>query len=202
MQELIQRIQQGEVITDQAFDACLDAGVKRHSSTHYTPVAVAIEAAQFLCGGIEGSAKILDVGSGVGKFCLIAASNCENAFFMGVEQRANLAAVADSLAEQSKLDNLGFLCANVMGVSFKDFDAFYLFNPFYEHLEPFSAIDESIDLDQQMYDIYSGYVRKQLQGMPKGTRVASYFGMGDEMPLNYDLIAQMFDGNLKLWQRR
>jgi hypothetical protein len=89
-----------------------------------------------------------------------------------------------------------------MNVRFADFQGVYLYNPFYEHLQPFSAIDESIELDADYYEIYCGYVRKQLQSMPKGTRVVTYFGGGDEIPLNYDLVKQSFHNDLKCWQRR
>jgi hypothetical protein len=63
-------------------------------------------------------------------------------------------------------------------------------------------MDETIELDADYYEIYCGYVRKQLQRMPKNTRVVTYFGGGEEIPLNYDLVKQGFHNDLKCWQRR
>ena len=199
---VITALQQGDLPSDAQFDACMPNAVRRHTSTHFTPVAVAIEAAQFLCSGDVSKPNILDVGSGMGKFCLTAAAMFDQAHFTGVEQRKVLNDVADELLEASQLNNVGFLCGNVMNVKFADFQGFYLYNPFYEHLQPFSAMDESIDLDADYYEIYCGYVRKQLQALPKGTRVVTYYGGGEEIPMNYDLVKQAFNNDLKCWQKR
>jgi SAM-dependent methyltransferase len=199
---VLAQLRRGDLPTDLAFDACMPLLARRHTSTHFTPVDVAVEAAQFLCSGEWPNPKILDVGSGMGKFCLVAGAMFEQAHFTGVEQRKGLCDVADVLLEYSDLNNVGFLCGNIMNVRFADFQGVYLYNPFYEHLQPFSAIDESIELDADYYEIYCGYVRKQLQSMPKGTRVVTYFGGGDEIPLNYDLVKQSFHNDLKCWQKR
>ncbi|MEY3716280.1 MAG: hypothetical protein RL285_155 [Bacteroidota bacterium] len=202
IKSVIQLLKAGEIPSDTDFDACIPTAVRRHTSTHFTPVEVSVAAAQFLCGGDWKNPKILDVGSGMGKFCLVAGAMFDHAHFTGVEQRKLLCDVADDLLEICELNNVGFLCGNIMNVRFADFQGVYLYNPFYEHLQPFSAMDESIDLDADYYEIYCGYVRKQLQGMPKGTRVATYFGGGEEIPLNYDLVKQAFNNDLKCWQRR
>lgn len=200
--EWVQAIKRGDVVSDEQFDACLNSFTKRHSATHYTPCDVAIQATQFLCAEAGVGHRILDVGAGVGKFCLMGAALMEHVHFFGIEQRRSLCAMANELVDQSGLNNVSLFCGNVMILNFSDYAGFYLFNPFYEHLEPFSAMDESIDLDPDYYEIYCGYVRKQLQTMPKGTRVVTYFGGGEEIPLNYDLIQQSFHDDLKCWQRR
>ncbi len=199
---VVAQLQQGQLPSDLVFDACMPVGTRRHTSTHFTPVDVAVEAAQFLCSGAWENPKILDVGSGMGKFCLVGGAMFEQAHFTGVEQRKSLCDVADQLLEYSELNNVGFLCGNIMNVKFSDFQGVYLYNPFYEHLQPFSAMDETIELDADYYEIYCGYVRKQLQRMPKNTRVVTYFGGGEEIPLNYDLVKQGFHNDLKCWQRR
>jgi SAM-dependent methyltransferase len=199
---VVAQLQRGDLVSDEQFDACLNAFTKRHTATHYTPCDVALQAAQFLCAEVGPGHRILDVGSGVGKFCLMGAALMQDVHFFGIEQRSALCTMADELADQSGLNNVSFLCGNAMNLNFKDYTGFYLYNPFYEHLEPFSAIDETIDLDEEYYHIYCGYVRKQLQGMPKGTRVVTYFGGGEEIPLNYDLVQQSFHNDLKCWQRR
>ncbi len=202
IKSVIAQLQQGDLPLDSAFDACMPMDVRRHTSTHFTPVEVAVEAAKFLCGGQHTKPKILDVGSGMGKFCLVGGAMFEQAHFTGVEQRKSLCGVADQLLDNSGLNNVGFLCGNIMNVRFADFQGFYLYNPFYEHLQPFSAMDESIDLDADYYEIYCGFVRKQLQALPKGSRVVTYFGGGEEIPLNYDLVNQAFNNDLKCWQKR
>lgn len=200
--EWVQAIKRGDVVSDEQFDACLNSFTKRHSATHYTPCEVALHATQFLCAEAGEGHRILDVGAGVGKFCLIGAALMEDVHFFGIEQRRSLCTVADELVDQSGLNNVSLLCGNAMILNFSDYTGFYLYNPFYEHLEPFSAIDESIDLDADYYEIYCGYVRKQLQALPKGTRVVTYYGGGEEIPMNYDLVKQAFNNDLKCWQKR
>ena len=200
--EWVQAIKRGDVVSDEQFDACLNSFTKRHSATHYTPCEVALHATQFLCAEAGEGHRILDVGAGVGKFCLIGAALMEDVHFFGIEQRRSLCTVADELVDQSGLNNVSLLCGNAMILNFSDYTGFYLYNPFYEHLEPFSAIDESIDLDADYYEIYCGYVRKQLQTLPKGTRVVTYFGGGEEIPMNYDLVKQAFNNDLECWQKR
>lgn len=200
--EWVQAIKRGDVVSDEQFDACLNSFTKRHSATHYTPCEVALHATQFLCAEAGEGHRILDVGAGVGKFCLIGAALMEDVHFFGIEQRRSLCTVADELVDLSGLNNVSLLCGNAMILNFSDYTGFYLYNPFYEHLEPFSAIDESIDLDADYYEIYCGYVRKQLQALPKGTRVVTYYGGGEEIPMNYDLVKQAFNNDLKCWQKR
>ncbi len=200
--EWVQAIKRGDVVSDEQFDACLNSFTKRHSATHYTPCEVALHATQFLCAEAGEGHRILDVGAGVGKFCLIGAALMEHVHFFGIEQRRSLCTMADELVDQSGLNNVSLLCGNAMILNFSDYTGFYLYNPFYEHLEPFSAMDESIDLDADYYEIYCGYVRKQLQALPKGTRVATYYGGGEEIPMNYDLVKQAFNNDLKCWQKR
>lgn len=202
IKQVIAQLRGGDLPSDLAFDDCMCLETRKHTSTHFTPVAVAVEAAQFLCSGGIAMPRILDVGSGNGKFCLVAGAMFEQGHFTGVEQRIGLCEAADQLLEFSELNNVGFLCGNIMNVKFADFHGVYLYNPFYEHLQPFSAMDDAIDLDADYYEIYCGYVRKQLQGMPVGTRVVTYFGGGEEIPLNYDLVKQFFNNDLKCWQRR
>jgi len=51
---IIKALQNGEIPADAAFDACMPNAVRRHTSTHFTPLEVVKEAAQFLCGGDRG----------------------------------------------------------------------------------------------------------------------------------------------------
>ena len=55
---------------------------------HWTPLCVSRKAADFLAA--ESNVSILDIGSGVGKFCLGAAYYKPDAYYFGVEQRKNL----------------------------------------------------------------------------------------------------------------
>ena len=73
-------------LTDEEFDLIFPLEIRRKSATHFTPIKIAKAAAQFLA--TEPNIRILDVGSGAGKFCFVGALTT-NAHFTGVEQRAN-----------------------------------------------------------------------------------------------------------------
>lgn len=55
--------------TDRAFDRLLPEHLRRLSHEHWTPVDVAIRATALLCPA--SGTRILDIGSGVGKPCVI-----------------------------------------------------------------------------------------------------------------------------------
>ena len=57
--------------TDKHFNQLYPIAVQVMSERHWTPLHIAMQAASFL--GERAGSKILDIGSGVGKFCLAAA---------------------------------------------------------------------------------------------------------------------------------
>jgi hypothetical protein len=62
--------------SDTEFHALYPLSIQALARYHWTPLSVAQKAATFLAG--EGNVNILDIGSGVGKFCLAAASHTPN----------------------------------------------------------------------------------------------------------------------------
>ena len=79
--------------SDSQFHALFPASVHELARNHWTPLRIAQKAADFLAA--EGGMKILDIGSGIGKFCLAAAYYKPNAFYYGIEQREDLVAYAE-----------------------------------------------------------------------------------------------------------
>jgi Methyltransferase domain len=146
------------------------------------------------------NAKILDIGSGVGKFCMIGAA-CTEAHFTGVEQRENLHVLSNSLAKQYELSNLDFVHANIIDINFKAFNAFYFFNAFFENIIKDESIDDTVELDKELFFMYSLYVRRQLSKMPIGTKLATYYAYSEEIPLNYTVISTELEGRFKLWEK-
>jgi SAM-dependent methyltransferase len=142
--------------------------------------------------------RVLDVGCGPGKFCVIGAATTMG-HFTGVEQRAQLVAVARNLIADSAIDRVEILHANITSVEFEDYDAFYLFNPFEENVRQAFQIDATVELKTQLYGIYTRFVRNQLARLPAGTRVVTYAGDCEEIPANYECRRTAFGGQLRLW---
>ena len=157
---------------------------------------IAAEAARLLVP--ESGTRVLDVGCGPGKFCLLGAQLTDGRF-TGVEQRADLVAVARKAAAELQLSGIEFLHANVADVAFAEFDAFYIFNPFEENMFRGHKIDSTVPLSPELFRRYTSHVAAQLGAQPIGTRVVTYMGYADEVPSCYDCGLALFGDDLKLW---
>src|ERR1019366_6205983 len=92
---------------DWAFDSIYPPSIRAISRRYWTPVDVARRAARLLWRA--GARRVLDVGSGVGKFVLVAAGAVPEVRFVGVEQRPHLVEVARRAHEQLQLQNALFV---------------------------------------------------------------------------------------------
>ncbi|MBV6442016.1 MAG: methyltransferase domain-containing protein [Haliscomenobacteraceae bacterium CHB4] len=193
---IFQRLNAGIEVSDSDFDTLYSKRVREISKLHFTPVEVARTAARFLVE--KPGTRVLDIGSGAGKFCMIGAS-CTNGFFTGVEYRESLHRLSWLLSKCHGIHNTKFIHSNIMEIEFRTFDAIYFFNSFYENIFPDEPIDGSVRLDKSLYAIYAQYMKEQLNTMPKGTRLATYFCYMTEIPNSYKVQSKDFDGKLKLW---
>jgi 16S rRNA G527 N7-methylase RsmG len=186
-------------ISDAEFDLIFPKKLREISAIHFTPIAVAKQAATYLAT-TEG-VKILDIGSGAGKFCMVASAYSEQGCFVGVEQRKTLCDLAKRIAKNNNLQNVKFINKNITDVSFRDYDAFYFFNAFYENVSLLGKIDHKIESNRALYDAYNAYVCEQLDTMPLGTRLVTYYSFMKEIPDSYEIQETAFDGKLKLWEK-
>jgi SAM-dependent methyltransferase len=192
------RLKSGLMVDDAEFDKIYTKRLKKVSEIHFTPVDVAQMAAKFLVR--EPGTRVLDIGSGAGKFCMVGAS-CTHGFFVGVEQRKTLFQLAEQLAQNHQLVNIKYIHTNITEIEFQPFDAIYFFNAFHENLFQSDPIDDSVILEKPLYKVYSHYVKGQLEQMPVGTRLATYFSFTDEIPSCYTLLSAHFDEKLKFWEK-
>jgi SAM-dependent methyltransferase len=183
--------------SDDEFNCLYPPSIQAFARKHWTPLNVARRVANFLAA--DYNVRILDIGSGVGKFCLAAAHYKPKAVYYGVEQRRNLIDHAETAREILQIENATFIHGNFTQLDFKNFDHFYFFNSFYENLAGTEKIDESIDYSGELYNYYSHYLYRQLEEKPEGTRVATFHSLEDEMPKNYYEVGSEFDNLLKFW---
>ena len=195
---IFQRLKTGIEVSDRDFDALYTRRLREVSKIHFTPVDVAKAAAQFLVE--QPGTKVLDVGSGAGKFCMIGAS-CTSGFFTGVEQRESLHRFSDLLSRYYRLTNTRFIHSNILEIEFRAFDAVYFFNSFHENIFQNNPIDQSVGLDKALHALYTRYMKEQLNTMRAGTRLATYFSYMDEIPDSFRIQSTEFDGKLKLWEK-
>jgi SAM-dependent methyltransferase len=187
-------------VNNREFDRLLPQRWRRQSDVHFTPAAVARRAADMLVD--RPGMRVLDVGAAVGKFCILAARHAPDAAFLGVERRPHLVRIAERLARQLGLPNVTFACADAMTLDWSTFDAFYLFNPFAEHLRcNVPTLDRTLELDPAHFLFYVQCVWERLAAARAGTRVVTYHGFGTEPPPSYVLTAEedVGTGSLQSW---
>lgn len=173
--------------------------IQQLDNKHWSPLMVVNRAVKFLVD--KADVKILDIGSGTGKFCLAGAYYKPSISFFGVEQREDLVHQAERVRKLLGLQNVYFKHRNFTQLNLKQYDHFYFYNPFFENLDGTDKIDNKIAYSNELYNYYSHYLYKQLEDMPVGTRMATYCSLDDEIPPGYQLVEAQLDNLLKFWMK-
>ena len=183
--------------SDAQFHKLYPDSIQLLSRNHWTALSVARKAANFLA--VQTGARILDIGSGIGKFCLAAAYYRPGALYFGVEQRKDLVEYSETARARLGLNNVTFINRNFTEIDFGNYDHFYFYNAFYENVASEEKIDDNIPYSAELYNYYNYYLYKQLEKMPSGTRVATFYGTEDIMPPGYHIGGSELDDLLKYW---
>jgi cyclopropane fatty-acyl-phospholipid synthase-like methyltransferase len=163
-------------------------------------LSIAKKAASFLAS-VPGS-RILDIGSGIGKFCIAAAHFFPDSEFHGVEQRKNLFDLAVEAQQRSEVNNVQFLHGNFTELNLEYYDSIYFYNAFAENMIDVARIDDSIDYSPALYAYYANYLCKGLENMVSGTRLVTYHGYEHEIPMGYEIVEQDIRKPLKMWIKK
>ncbi len=182
--------------SDDNFDLIYPASVRKYANRHWTPLKVAMEAAEFLAP--SAGARILDIGSGIGKFCLAAAHSRPLSSFYGIEQRVDLVDIAERARLKLELHNVGFEKGNFTSLDFSRFTGFYFYNSFFENITT-GKIDYKVDHSLDLYNRYNLNLFRQLDKCPDGTRLATFHSLENEIPPSYYTVKSDAEGQLKFW---
>ncbi|WP_184550663.1 methyltransferase domain-containing protein [Mucilaginibacter sp. FT3.2] len=184
--------------TDTDFDWLYPERLQLISQKQWTPLAIARIAAGFLA---EPGSKVLDIGSGIGKFCLTGAFFNPEATFYGVEQRHELYHYAQIAKGYTQLENTCFIHANITQINFKEFDHFYFFNAFYENIDRENAIDDTIETSYSLYTYYTEYLLAALKEVKPGTRLVTYQCLDEVVHINFKLVGASENSFLRMWMK-
>ncbi len=187
-------------MADEQFDSLYPLYVQLLSKQHWTPLHVIKQATRFLAP-VRGT-KVLDIGSGAGKFCLAGAYFTPYASFYGVEQRQDLIKVADEVKSLLRLRNAHFLLQNFADLDFGNYNSFYFFNSFYENLPGKEKIDNQLPFSQKIYQEYSFCLFEKLSRLTPGTRLVTYHSFEGQVPPCFHLQEEASTGLLKFWVKR
>lgn len=188
----------GRPIADDDFDALLSETPRGRSPRFWSSVRACQAASRLLQEA--GAHRVLDVGSGVGKFCVIAALSLHRRVW-GLERRSDLVAESRQLAKSLDAD-VQIIEGTLESVDSLAFDGFYFFNPFGEYL----AVDADRydqraprSLEQHVSDAYT--VERWLRAAPVGACLVTYNGLGGRIPTSYQVrkSSLIHDGVLRLW---
>ncbi|MCX6295605.1 MAG: methyltransferase domain-containing protein [Bacteroidetes bacterium] len=185
-------------IDDDAFNTVYPEKIRTLAKRHWTPVEIAKRAAAFLVD--KPGTKVLDIGSGVGKFCLVGAS-CTKGNFTGIEHRKALVDLSNKISRNHRIQNTNFINANIISIKFKEYEAFYFYNSFHENVDMTAKIDDNIQTSFELYNLYHTHVYNQLSLAPIGTRLATYWSTKREVPSSYHLKFSYKDGLLLFWEK-
>lgn len=187
------------LFSDKHFLDLYPASFRVANRMHYTPIEVVKKAAAYLCQ--EKNTTILDIGSGIGKFCIPAASLFPENNFVGIELRADLSEEAHKIRGHLGLSNLTCVQGDIVNFDLQSYDHFYFFNAFYEFLENSEKLDQQLEFTPGKFQKYHAYIFRSLEKMPIGTKLATFFTEDKWIPSSYVEVEQHFDATLKHWMK-
>lgn len=202
--ELAVALRRRQGVPDGAFDAHIPWRYRVASSRFWTPITVARRAASWF--EEAGAQRVLDVGSGVGKLCVVGALSTLAPSFTGVEQRPHLVAAARGLASRFGVqERAAFVEGTLEAVRFESFDALYFYNPFGENLsvDDQDQLDGTVELSSSRFARDVAAVQEILGRLPVGTCFVTYHGFGGRIPDTYDPVRteRTATSALRLWSR-
>jgi len=198
VEEVLARLRGGHPVSDATFDRIFfPTQTRRVSRSFWTPVDVARRAIELLAP----AGAVLDIGSGIGKLCLLGAA-LTDARFVGVEHRAHFVRTAEEAALRAGLSRVEFVHADFRAMDLRSFQGIYLYNPFDENRWPRADhLDDSIVMSENKFfdDVLA--LEGRLDAARAGTRVVTYHGFGGRMPdaFRHVLKARSGSGYLELW---
>lgn len=202
--ELVRKIQGFEEIDDNEFDQIYPPRMRVLSDIQWSSLAVARQIVDLV--GRNSKSRFIDIGSGVGKLCTLLSFMTDLEIF-GIEQRKDLFDISQAIAKENHLSRLHFIHGNMLDINWSDFDIFYLYNPFQEHLcghWDLGLIDKNIDLDRKHHVQYVSEVFRQMTWLAPGKKVITFHGYGGLMPPSMKIldIRTIGDGHLCVWEKK
>ncbi len=185
IKEIKGRILKNHAITDIEFDQFYPKNIRSLSAIQWTPLKVIDRSLELL--RLTSSDSVLDVGSGVGKFCIYASMKCD-AKFNGIEKRNSLVEISNALRIEFNLKNVQFKCGDMNSVDWYEHSVFYFYNPFFESLRGTGRIDGTVPHGLKPFSKSIHQAKECLKRTKSGTKVITFHTMGGKLPKDFILI--------------
>lgn len=196
------RLHAVNAMSDVDFDALLPLPSRRIAPRFWTPVDVARRAARIF--DELGARRVLDVGSGPGKFCIVAAACVPRLSLVGVEHRPHLVAIARLLAQHVGAEQVAFRVGDATRVPWSELDGFFVFNSFAENrFAVEDQFDRTVELSRERCIADLLRVERRLAAAPVGALLVTYYGLGGPIPGSYERVRveEAGTGFLQVWRR-
>lgn len=202
LSRVVEDVRAGRPVQDRVFDQLFPEPVRRVSSRFWTPINVARKAAKILA---SGTGPVLDVGAGVGKFCLVGALTTEGEFH-GLEHREELVLIANAVIEALGLSHRAHVFHGTLDtVDWSRYASFYFCNPFEENMfAEDKRYDDRVVLSKTRFQEDTARVEQELDRACVGTRLVTFHGLGARVPATYEPLIEETRGNplLRAWVKR
>ena len=202
-QHFIEALVSNGSVQDFEFDQILPPHLREIADIHWSPVEVARKIALVL--GRRPGTRFIDIGAGPGKLCLLLAL-LTDLTISGIEQRKELVDVARQLCEANAPDRVRLIHGNMLTLDWDQFDVFYMFNPFQEHVttrDEIEMIDRKIQMTKKLYAKYVDEVLRQIGLLKHGKMVITFHGYGGKLPSSLRLLEsfEIDNGTLDIWEK-
>jgi len=194
---IFNQLKQERIIPDKEFDQIFPPKIRSLSERHWTPVLVAKIASNFLCQ--DDNQRIVDIGSGVGKFCFVAGTLQPKSTFYGIDLRDSFIKLSKKIKKKYSLDNIDFEYRDILETDFSSYDGIYFFNSFQEKIDDSSVMDEESAVSHELYNVYTQHLYQKFLQMPAGTRLVTYHTAEFCIPENYKMVENHLMGNVKCY---
>ena len=124
---------------------------------------------------LKSCKKVLDIGSGTGKFCLSAAVLNPDTHFTGVEINPKYWAESIRMKDRLGISNVDFIYCDYKDIDITEYDGIYIFNPFV--MSPNDPFGQKYQYGIEQDSDYHEYVNKfksDLFTANIGTRLVMY----------------------------
>lgn len=192
------RLRAHEAVTDEAFDALLPEPARTKSRSYWSSVQAAQVASRLLYE--VGVKRLLDAGSGIGKFCAVASLDASRRVW-GVERRGHLVAESRNLAKALGADVV-IMEGSLADVDPSSYDGFYFYNPFGEYVAAEQdRYDASFPGSFEAYIQHARLVERWLRAADVGTAMVTYNGLGGRIPASFRVrkTTHVRDDVMRLW---
>jgi SAM-dependent methyltransferase len=180
------------------FDYLYPDHIEQLSSVHWTPIDVARKASEFL--SYPGH-KVMDIGCGVGKFCLTSAFFNPATLFYGIDQRPALIKHANDTKKRLQLSNVDFIHGNITDIDLREYRSLYFFNSFYENLNTLAGIDSTVNRNGDLYRFYTQLLYRKLDEQTSGCRLVTYYTNPAQIPSSYKIVEEFYHPELKMYKK-